>query len=268
MCPRMHTETGLYPAYPPDPVRRASVVQRWENLTFIHWRYPPEVVQAILPPDLEVDTFDGSAWVALVPFRMVAVRPPWAPSIPWLTTFPETNVRTYVRDAEGGTGVWFSSLDITRLAGVAVARTWFHVPYTWASMDLTVQPTSVRYRSVRRWPTKGPHVEASVTIGPPASPSPLLAFLTNRWRAYTVDGAGSVAYGPVAHEPWSIHYATLDELSESVVAAAGLEAPAGDPLVHFSRGVSARVGRLRSVGSPRRRTAATPPSTTTRNPGW
>lgn len=252
MRPRMHTDTGRYPAYAPDPVRRASVIQRWEELTFIHWRYPPEVVQAILPPGLEVDTFDGSAWVAVVPFRMVAVRPPWAPSIPWLTTFPETNVRTYVRDAEGGVGVWFSSLDITRLAGVAVARTWFHVPYTWASMHLAVDANSALYRSVRRWPTKGPHVTAAVRIGAPSSPSPLLSFLTNRWRAYTVDGAGQVAYGPVAHEPWSISEAALDEFSESVVTAAGLPPPSGDPLVHFSRGVSARVASLRTVGSPRR----------------
>ena len=249
---RMDTDADQYPGYAPDPVRRASVVQRWENLSFIHWRYPPDAVQAILPAGLEVDTFDGSAWVAVVPFRMVAVRPPWAPSIPWLTTFPETNVRTYVRDAEGGVGVWFSSLDITRLIGVVVARTWFRVPYTWASMNLDVQPTSARYHSVRRWPTRGPHVTASVTIGSPASPSPLLAFLTNRWRAYTVDGAGRISYGPVAHEPWSIHDAALEAFSESVVTAAGLPAPGGDPVVHYSRGVSARVGSLRSVGSLRR----------------
>ncbi len=75
-----------YPASPPDPVAHPWVLQRWETLTFVHYRYEPSVVQAVLPDGLEVDTFDGSAWVALVPFRMVKVRPPGLPAIPWHAT--------------------------------------------------------------------------------------------------------------------------------------------------------------------------------------
>jgi uncharacterized protein len=248
----MHTDHRLYPSESPDAVPRAAVVQRWETLTFLHWRYSPEAVQAILPDGLEVDTFDGSAWVAVVPFRMVAVRPPWAPPIPWLTTFPETNVRTYVRDAAGGNGVWFSTLDITRSPGVVVARTWFRVPYTWARMSLRTRPDGADYTSVRRWPERGPHLSASVTVGNEVSAGPLLEFLTNRWRAYTTTRDGSIAYGPVSHEPWRLFSAEVSGLSESLIEAAGMLAPSGAPLVHYSPGVSARVGALRTVEPPRR----------------
>jgi uncharacterized protein len=93
-----------YPDLPPDPVARPWVVQRWEHLAFLHWPYPADRLQALLPFGLEVDTFDGMAWVALVPFRMVGVRPPFLPAPPWLTTFPETNVRTYVRGPMGAPG--------------------------------------------------------------------------------------------------------------------------------------------------------------------
>lgn len=241
-----------YPGQAPDPVRSAAVVQRWETLTFLHWPYPADVVQSILPPGLEVDTFDGSAWVAVVPFRMVAVRPPWAPAVPWLTTFPETNVRTYVRDAAGGVGVWFSSLDITRSPGVVLARTWFRVPYTWARMSMQADSTGVSYRSVRRWPTRGPHLSLTVQPGDEVPADDLLRFLTNRWRAYTITRRGEIAYGQVSHEPWRLAEARVDGLSESIIEAAGLPAPEGTPLAHFSRGVSARVGSLRTVEPPHR----------------
>jgi uncharacterized protein len=234
-----------YPDLPPDPVARPWVVQRWEHLAFLHWPYPPEQVQAILPSGLEVDTFDGMAWVALVPFRMVGVRPPFLPAPPWLTTFPETNVRTYVRGPDGGDGVWFASLEITRLLGVAVARTVFRVPYTWARMDLGLSATTATYWSRRRWPAPaGAMSRVTVEIGESVRPDPLLRFLTNRWRAYTTDRRMGPAFAPVAHEPWALHRGRVLELTDDLVHAAGLLPPEGVPLVHVARGVTARVGSL------------------------
>jgi uncharacterized protein len=232
-----------YPDLPPDPVARPWVVQRWEHLAFLHWPYPAGRVQALLPFGLEVDTFDGMAWVALVPFRMVGVRPPFLPAPPWLTTFPETNVRTYVRGPDGGTGVWFASLEITRLLGVAVARTVFRVPYTWARMDLGLRDGTVTYWSRRRWPEPaGAASRVTVAIGERVRPDPLLRFLTNRWRAYTTTRSGRPAFAPVAHEPWTLHRAEIVELADDLVVAAGLPAPEGLPLVHTAPGVTARVG--------------------------
>ncbi len=97
------------------PVRRAALRNWWEGVTFLRWRSEPDAVQRLLPPGLEVETCEGAAWVGLVLFRM-RVGLLGLPPVPWLLTFPETNVRTYVRTRDGATGVWFFSLDAARLA--------------------------------------------------------------------------------------------------------------------------------------------------------
>src|SRR3954469_12678323 len=106
----------------PLTVRKPMMFQRWEILTFLHWKYAPEVAQSLLPQGLTVEEHDGEAWVGLVPFTM-RVSVPHAPAPPWLGRFCETNVRTYVRDEWGRRGVWFFSLDAARLAAVVTART-------------------------------------------------------------------------------------------------------------------------------------------------
>src|SRR4051812_46149326 len=115
-------------AVPQEPVRRPVMRQRWENLTFLHWRYRVADVRPLLPAGLEPDVYDGEAWVGLVPFRVRGLTLPKAPAVPWLSTFPETNVRTYVIDRTGRRGVWFFSLDAARLPAVAGARLLYGLP--------------------------------------------------------------------------------------------------------------------------------------------
>ena len=124
--------SGVCPFTVDQPVMR----QRWERLTFLHWAYDPDVVQRLLPAGLTVDTFDGMAWVGLVPFFM-RVHTPGDRGVPWVSNFCETNVRTYARDREGRAGIWFLSLDAARLGAVAVARASYRLPYFWSSMRLT-----------------------------------------------------------------------------------------------------------------------------------
>ena len=118
-----------YPLHAAERVRRPVMMQGWKNLTFVHWSYHPAVVQRRLPPGLAVDTFEGRAWVGLVAFHMEDIRLPLLPALPYLGTFPETNVRTYVRGPDGRPGVWFDSLDITRLIPVLVALGTYRLPY-------------------------------------------------------------------------------------------------------------------------------------------
>lgn len=92
--------------------------QRWELLTFLHWRFEPKPIRRLLPRGLTLDTFEGAAWIGLTPFRVAGLRPPFAPAIPWISRFPETNVRTYVRGPEGERGVWFFTLEAGRLVAV------------------------------------------------------------------------------------------------------------------------------------------------------
>jgi uncharacterized protein len=235
----------LDPAVCPWVVERAAMGNRWETLTFLHWAYEPAVVQRLLPPDLTVETRDGLAWVGLVPFRM-HVSLPGRASLPWVGRFWETNVRTYVRDGSGGTGVWFFSLDASRLGVVAVGRALYRVPYCWSRMRVHVDGTRVTYECRRRLP--GPRGTAShvvVDVGDPYGPGELTElehWLTARWVVF---GAGRrVRRCAVAwHEPWPLRRAELVRCDDGLVAAAGLPQPEGPPLVHVADRVDVRIGR-------------------------
>ncbi len=224
--------------------------QSWLRLTMLHWRYPPEAVRQLIPQPLTVDTFDGSAWVGLIPFLMHRIHPPGLPALPWLATFPETNVRTYVRGPDDRPGVYFLSLDISRLAPVLVARATYRLPYMWAQMRLEGTRGAVRYRGRRRWP--GPAGAGSrVEVRPgeairPDDVGSLDHFLTARWGLYAARRRG-MAWAPVEHPPWPLRRATLIELEENLVAAAGLTPPSGPPLVHYSPGVTVRIGAPRRL---------------------
>ncbi len=220
------------------------MLHRWDRLTFLHWSYPAVVVQDLLPNGLEVETFDGSAWVGLVPFFM-EVRPPRGPRVPWLLEFPETNVRTYVRGPNGETGVWFFSLDAARLAAVVTARITYRVPYFWSKMSVTRQGDVMEYSTVRRWP--GPRRASSSTrveIGPQYSPDELTPFdhyLTARFSLFGTWGQ-QLLYARAEHEPWVLYRAEAPLVQDDLVAATGLPRPPGSPVVHWSPGVDVRVG--------------------------
>src|SRR5690349_6710130 len=117
----------------PVPSRPWIMAQNWHELLFAHWRVPVEAVRPLVPQGLEIDLFAGDAWLSVVPFRMSGVRLRGTPALPWLSSFPELNVRTYVC-AEGRPGVWFFSLDAASRLAVGVARAWFHLPYFNARM--------------------------------------------------------------------------------------------------------------------------------------
>jgi uncharacterized protein YqjF (DUF2071 family) len=227
------------------PVPRPVMFQRWRVSTFLHWRYPADVVRALLPSGLTVETFDGSAWVGIIPFRMEGVRPPVVPPLPWLSRFPETNLRTYVRGPDGGTGIWFLSLEAARLPAVLAARVGYALPYCWADMSVRTSGPRVVYRSRRRWPgPAGARCDVTVRPGPPVAAADRTAlddFLTARYRLYS-RLAGRLIAADVEHPPWPLHRATLDALDEDLTGAAGLPAPTGEPLVHASPGVDTRIG--------------------------
>jgi uncharacterized protein YqjF (DUF2071 family) len=219
--------------------------QSWNWLTFLHWQYPPETIQAILPEGLTVDQYDDDAWVGLVPFQVNGLRLPMMRAIPWISSFPETNVRTYVRDANGDRGLWFLSLDADRLAAVAGARTGFRLPYQWARMELRRNVSSVEYSSKRNGllAVRPAHSDIEIEIGDPYAPeelSELDLFLTAQWRFYT-SFSGGLGYVQVEHPPWPLFRARVLKLDENLLTAAGLLPPEGEPRVHYSPGVDVRV---------------------------
>lgn len=242
---------GLDPAAVcPLHVRRPVMLHRWDELTFLHWRYEAAEVQRLLPDWLTVETFDGTAWVGLVPFVM-EVTVPGVPPLPWLGHFPETNVRTYVRAPDGSVGVWFLSLDAARAAAVATARVAYQLPYFWSAMDVSHVGDVVTYRSRRRRPgPRGARCDVAVEVGEPFGPGdlgPLDHWLTARWKVFS-PGAGR--HADAEHPPWELRRATLLHLDEDLVSAAGLTAPVGPPLVHWSAGTPVRISAPRRIASP------------------
>ena len=225
----------------PQPVVRPVMTQQWCDLAYIHWRYDPAVVQALLPEGLEVDTFDGSAWVGLIPFSMRNIAVPGTPPVPYFGSFPEVNVRTYVRK-DGIPGVWFFSLDVNRLLPAAVARATYLLPYCWGSASHELADNVLTTEVFRRWPGGG-ETSIRIRVGDAIERSDdLSVFLSARWGLYSRGFGKGLRYAPVDHETWRLHNATLEYLEDSLVTAAGLPAPTGEPHVLFSPGVSVRIG--------------------------
>jgi uncharacterized protein YqjF (DUF2071 family) len=220
------------------------MLQRWERLSFLHWRYEPRVVQQLLPAGLTAETFEGSAWVGLVPFLMT-VAAPVGVTLPWASRFCETNVRTYVRDREGRRGIWFLSLDAARLGAVVTARTAYRLPYFWSRMRLVADGPVATYTCARRWPgPAGVRSVVSVEIGAGyevAEVTDLDHFLTAWWVLFSVAGSRH-RYARAQHEPWPLRRARVLHVDDGLVEAAGLPRPVGEPLVHYSDGVQVRIG--------------------------
>jgi uncharacterized protein YqjF (DUF2071 family) len=237
----------LAPARRPDD--RPAGFQRWRTLAFLHWETPAAAVQALLPEGLEVDTFEGRAYVGVVPFTMRDVSPWWSPSVPGVSNFHELNVRTYVH-VGGRPGVWFFSLDAESSIAVIAARTGWHLPYFRASMDLSESDGEVRYRSRRLWPGPKPaDLDVRYRVGDPlgdAVPGSFEHFLAERYLLFATNGA-VLRSGQVHHRPYPLHRAEVIEVRESVVAAAGLPATSGPPHVLWSPGVDVDVFALRPI---------------------
>ncbi len=229
----------------PFVIERPAMTQRWETLTFLHWRYDVAVVQDLLPPGIVVDAHEGAAWVGLVLFHL-RIGPGRHGSVPWVSRFAEVNVRTYVRDAPGRCGIWFLSLDAARLGAVALARLRWRLPYFWSDVQLDQAGSRRTYECRRRWPAS-PGVASRVTIevGRPLNPHELTGldqFLTARWIFFIRDGRRRKLVR-AWHEPWTLNAAATIEWDDRLCLAAGLPRPQGEPLVRYSPGVEARIGR-------------------------
>ena len=224
---------------------------RWRELLFAHWDFAPETVQSLLPPGLEVDAFEGRAYVGLVPFRMENVRPNWVPKLGRLSRswedFPEFNVRTYVV-CNGVPGVWFFSLDAKSAMATLAARSWFSLPYFKARMRTRVgRDGAIDYWSKRLWPAPLPALcsasyrPVGETFG--AAPDSLEDFLVERYVLFSARG-GNLWRGRVHHSPYPLQRVEEFKLRESCFAAAELERPAGEPHLSYSPGVDVEVWPL------------------------
>jgi uncharacterized protein len=236
------------------PQRWPVMHQRWRELLFLHWSVPPEDLRPLVPPQLDLDLFEGTAYVGLVLFTMTGVRPVGLPPVPGLSSFHETNVRTYVHHAGRDPGVWFFSLDAANRVAVTLARRWYHLPYYYARMFLgretpahPEQPRSILYAGVRHRAEarSASYLVRANAIGSiqPAQPDTLAHFLIERYILYAL--ANDRLYqGRVHHRTYPLQAAEVLTLDESLFAAAGIGRPSAVPLVHFAHGVDVKVYAL------------------------
>jgi uncharacterized protein YqjF (DUF2071 family) len=245
----------------------------WRHVLFANWPVDPEVVQAHLPESLTVDTHDGQAWLSVVPFTNVAVRPSGLPA--W-TGFrlPELNLRTYVshegerqrangRDASdrdtgpaddgpaGDRGVYFFSLDADGIAGVTGARVFHHLPYYFASMSMEAEGSRIAFESERWHPGARP-CDFDARYGPVGDrftfePGSLDEFLTERYRYYTETPGGELRYAQIRHRPWPLYEADVDIGANEVFETNGLATPDGEPVFRYSPGVDVTASGSRRV---------------------
>jgi uncharacterized protein len=220
---------------PADPW---AMAQTWHDLLFAHWPMPAEALRPHIPERLQIDLFGGRAWLAVVPFRMSGVRLRGTPALPWLSAFPELNVRTYVA-ADAKPGVWFFSLDAGNPIVVAIAQAWFHLPYFRARMSCRERGGWIQYRSVRthRGAANGVLMGRYRPVGLPyaAEKGSLEHFLTERYCLYTSDGAGRVIRGEIHHAPWLLQAAGAEIETNTMAEAAGIRLPDERPLLHFAK---------------------------------
>lgn len=229
---------NLAASYRPYPAPTSSYVmhQSWHDLLFMHWRVPVSALERVMPRALPPDTFDGDAWIGIVPFMMRAVRPRFVPSVPWLSSFPELNVRTYVT-LDQRPGVYFFSLDAANPIAVDVARALFHLPYQNATMECQVKEGIVYYASTRTDNRGAPAYFRAVYrptgaafIAPDLS---LEYFLTARYCLYTADRRGNILRAEIHHAPWQLQPASCEIETNAMTEQLGLTLPNAAPHLLF-----------------------------------
>ena len=234
----------------PLPGRAWLMFQRWHDLLFAHWPVPAAELRPLVPRELELDTYAGSAWVGVVPFRMSGVRLHGTPPLPVLSAFPELNVRTYVRHGARD-GVWFFSLDAASWPAVLGARASFHLPYFRARMECAERDGEVHYRS-ERVPVHGRPAALLgryAPLAPPAAPTPgtLEHFLTARYCLFARAPSGQLLTADIHHLPWPLQAARARFEESTMAAAAGIALPDSEPLLHFARVLEVLVWAPRRV---------------------
>lgn len=211
------------------------MTQTWHDLLFAHWPIDPARLRAHVPPSLDLDLHDGTAWLAVVPFRMSNVGPRAIPSLPGIAAFPELNVRTYVR-IDDRPGVYFFSLDAASALAVRAARLLFNLPYYRACMTVDTAAARVAYRCSRMDGAAVFDADYEPS-GQPFSPAAgtLEYFLTERYCLYHHDRRGAPYRLEIHHPPWALQPARARIARNTMIDAAGLGAGGAPVLLHFAR---------------------------------
>ena len=233
----------------PPPQEPWFMGQTWLDLLFAHWRLPPDVLEAAVPPQLPLDTYDGSAWVGVTPFCITGLRLRGTTPVPGLSTFAEINVRTYV-SLDGKPGIYFLSLDAASCAAVRAARRSYRLPYFRSRIAMEESEDGFRFDATRT-SGDGEPARFAARYGPagerlPPRPDSLERWLTERYCLYTLDERQRVLRGEIHHPPWPLRPAWAEIEANTMTRPYGIELP-GEPLLHFSARQDVALWPIRSA---------------------
>lgn len=235
----------------PVPAKRWTWRQSWCDLLFAHWPVPVQKLRNLVPPELTLQEFEGTSWIGVVPFHMQGVMRRPFPDLPWISAFPELNLRLYV-EADGKPGVWFLSLDASNPLAVWAARRFFHLPYVRARMSISGLPAPVSYRSLRLERPRGVEFRAEYEpISEPylARPGTLEHWLTERYCLYARTPRGKLLRAEVHHRPWPLQRASAEIRRNDLFTPHGLCISEPPALLHFSRRIAVVVWSPRAVAA-------------------
>lgn len=230
-----HIQHRPYPA----PAHSWVMEQRWFDLLFMHWPVDVNALRELIPRAYDIDTFDKTAWVGVVPFAMSNIHFKSLPPVPWLSSFLELNVRTYVK-YKGKSGVYFFSLDAANVVAVEVARFWYLLPYFYARMSKRVEGDLIHYKS-DRMDRRGKVGSFDATYRPVGQPvmsthGSLEAWLTERYCLFTNKRNGDPLIGEIHHVQWPLQSAECEIRVNTMAEVAGVKLPSNTaPLLHFAR---------------------------------
>jgi uncharacterized protein YqjF (DUF2071 family) len=233
-----------------EPDQPVLLHQNWHHLLFLHWEVPVAELQSLLPLRLTADTFEGKAFVGLVPFTLTGVRPTLVPPLPWISSFHEINVRTYVHLEGRDPGVWFFSLDASSTIAVAAARAAYKLAYFDAEMEFRVTAggmPSIECHSRRTDPRGTTPADAHIHYQPiegpatAAAPGTLEHFLIERYVLYAEDEQRQLHRARVHHQPYPVQRAEVTALEETLIWAAGIRRPELPAYRHYASEVNVKV---------------------------
>jgi len=234
----------------PLPDKNWVMAQSWQGLLFAHYRVAVDVIRPMIPPQLDIDTYDGEAWISIVPFLMNHVHLRGIPSFPTTGRFPELNVRTYVKHADKA-GVWFFSLDAASFLAVWTARLTFNLPYFHADMSIEQENDSIIYNSYRKHPDAPPATfEASYHPTAPVQeydPASLDRWLTDRYVLYSANRQGQIFIGHINHLPWQIQPAEADIVTNTMAEAINIPLLNEKPLLHYVHNIDVLAWAIEAV---------------------
>ena len=233
-----------------EPDKPVVMYQNWHHLLFLHWEVPAHELQALLPPDLTVDLFEGKAYVGLIPFTLSGVRPVLTPALPGVSSFHEINVRTYVHRKGSDPGVWFFSLDASSSVAVAAARAAYKLPYFHSKIEFQAAGGAIPHLTFEshRDDARGAmpahaHIRYSPADTPVfrATPGTIEHFLAERYILYATDDERHLHRARVHHQPYPLQRANVQQMDETLVWAAGIRRPDAVTLRHYAREVNVKV---------------------------